>query len=259
MRPMPVLQTKTLTINTSNDWITDILQLAESQKEHTKLGWPLAIIIALGFFAGGPAVGMLVLLISMLGLALIMIIRKHLRRGRITRSAERISAILQEQQTMLPKSFLVSPCTKCLESQMRLLAVSPNARSIEYECCHCGKKMRAAATNEKSTALLDLRNQLLTELNALNKISWPVVVNSMTATFVTQEAPLPYQQTTREPIPESIRSEVWRRDEGKCVICGVRHNLQFDHMIPVTRGGATTARNLQLLCRSCNASKSNKI
>ena len=70
---------------------------------------------------------------------------------------------------------------------------------------------------------------------------------------------MPFEQTTREQIPSSLRSEVWRRDEGRCRRCSSRNNLQFDHIIPVSRGGGTTPQNLQLLCRSCNLSKGNKI
>lgn len=63
----------------------------------------------------------------------------------------------------------------------------------------------------------------------------------------------------REPIPESVRFEVWRRDEGKCVMCGSQKNLEFDHIIPISKGGANTARNIQLLCQDCNRHKSDKI
>ncbi|PYU86412.1 MAG: hypothetical protein DMG08_29850 [Acidobacteria bacterium] len=70
---------------------------------------------------------------------------------------------------------------------------------------------------------------------------------------------MPFEQTTRKPIPEAIKSEVWRRDGGKCVKCGAGVNLQFDHIIPISKGGATTTANLQLLCRSCNLGKRNYI
>lgn len=60
----------------------------------------------------------------------------------------------------------------------------------------------------------------------------------------------------REPIPEHVRLFVWRRDKGQCVKCGSRERLEFDHIIPVVAGGSNTERNIQLLCESCNRSKS---
>jgi tetratricopeptide (TPR) repeat protein len=60
----------------------------------------------------------------------------------------------------------------------------------------------------------------------------------------------------RAPIPESVRHAVWRRDEGRCVQCRSQERLEFDHIIPVSRGGANTERNLQLLCERCNREKS---
>jgi len=63
----------------------------------------------------------------------------------------------------------------------------------------------------------------------------------------------------REQITEDVRFLVWRRDGGKCVKCGSNKNLEFDHIIPVSKGGSNTERNIQLLCENCNREKSNKI
>jgi len=63
----------------------------------------------------------------------------------------------------------------------------------------------------------------------------------------------------RVPIPEQIRITVWRRDQGKCVVCGSRENLEYDHIIPVSQGGSSTVRNIELLCEKCNRSKGKKI
>lgn len=63
----------------------------------------------------------------------------------------------------------------------------------------------------------------------------------------------------RETIPVDVATAVWNRDGGKCCICGSHENLEFDHIIPISKGGATTFRNLQLLCHSCNLKKSDKI
>lgn len=74
-----------------------------------------------------------------------------------------------------------------------------------------------------------------------------------------------YEETTKKPapskparesIPTAMKREVWQRDQGKCVECGSNKNLEFDHIIPVSKGGANTVRNLQLLCEVCNRSKS---
>ena len=63
----------------------------------------------------------------------------------------------------------------------------------------------------------------------------------------------------REPIPQEIQDIVWNRDGGRCVKCGSRENLEFDHIIPFSKGGSNAARNLQLLCEKCNREKSNNI
>lgn len=76
----------------------------------------------------------------------------------------------------------------------------------------------------------------------------------------TTEAPAVIQRTgTRLPIPEKVRHEVWRRDMGLCVDCGSRENLEFDHIIPVSKGGSNAARNIELRCESCNRSKGARI
>jgi len=63
----------------------------------------------------------------------------------------------------------------------------------------------------------------------------------------------------RKPIPDDVKMFVWNRDNGKCVKCGSRENLEFDHIIPVSKGGSNTARNIQLLCEKCNRSKRDDI
>jgi Holliday junction resolvasome RuvABC ATP-dependent DNA helicase subunit len=63
----------------------------------------------------------------------------------------------------------------------------------------------------------------------------------------------------RTAIPSEIRREVWRRDAGKCVKCGSRERLEYDHIIPVIKGGSSTARNIELLCEACNRSKRDSI
>jgi 5-methylcytosine-specific restriction endonuclease McrA len=75
-----------------------------------------------------------------------------------------------------------------------------------------------------------------------------------------EEAPASAQSASRRAsIPEAIRHEVWRRDQGRCVDCGSRERLEFDHIIPVSQGGSSTPRNLELRCETCNRKKAARI
>lgn len=63
----------------------------------------------------------------------------------------------------------------------------------------------------------------------------------------------------RERIVESVRIAVWRRDGGKCAHCNSREKLEYDHIVPVSKGGSNTERNVELLCERCNRQKSDRI
>jgi hypothetical protein len=60
-------------------------------------------------------------------------------------------------------------------------------------------------------------------------------------------------------ISSDVKRAVWQRDVGKCVLCGSNENLEYDHDIPFSKGGANTVNNIRLLCMSCNRQKSNTI
>lgn len=60
-------------------------------------------------------------------------------------------------------------------------------------------------------------------------------------------------------VPHHVKIEVWNRDGGRCVQCGAAEYLELDHIIPYSQGGATSAKNLQLLCRRCNLDKGARI
>lgn len=61
-------------------------------------------------------------------------------------------------------------------------------------------------------------------------------------------------------IPSEVKREVWKRDQGKCVLCNDTKNLHFDHDLPFSRGGTSlSANNVRLLCMTHNLQKSDKI
>jgi len=62
-----------------------------------------------------------------------------------------------------------------------------------------------------------------------------------------------------EPVPESIRYQVLKRDRI-CKLCGAGPEngpLQVDHIVPKSKGGSNDVDNLQILCAPCNRGKSN--
>lgn len=51
-----------------------------------------------------------------------------------------------------------------------------------------------------------------------------------------------------------------KREYGfRCAGCGKKKKLTMDHIIPITKKGKHILKNIQPLCRSCNASKGNKL
>jgi 5-methylcytosine-specific restriction endonuclease McrA len=63
------------------------------------------------------------------------------------------------------------------------------------------------------------------------------------------------RHNSKVKVPESLRWDVWERDNFTCLNCGSRKFLRVDHIIPESKGGTTTIGNLQTLCHSCNSKK----
>jgi hypothetical protein len=61
-------------------------------------------------------------------------------------------------------------------------------------------------------------------------------------------------------IPTHVKVEVWKRDNGSCVLCGSNENLHYDHDLPFSKGGSSlTAANVRILCARHNLQKSDRI
>lgn len=73
-------------------------------------------------------------------------------------------------------------------------------------------------------------------------------------TLVDRSQGLPSRHISRE-----VRQRVWQKYSGRCADCGATDYLEFDHVIPVARGGSNAEMNVQLLCRRCNLKKSDSI
>ena len=72
--------------------------------------------------------------------------------------------------------------------------------------------------------------------------------------------------TTKQPIPKALREQVWLKTSNqqfqvKCPIAWCNNKINvFDfhvgHIIPQSKGGATTISNLKPICARCNLSMS---
>jgi 5-methylcytosine-specific restriction endonuclease McrA len=53
------------------------------------------------------------------------------------------------------------------------------------------------------------------------------------------------------------RRAVFARDDWTCQYCGARSNLTVDHVVPRSKGGASTWENIVASCAPCNRRKGN--
>ena len=54
---------------------------------------------------------------------------------------------------------------------------------------------------------------------------------------------------------DAERQAILEADGWACAYCGSQDELEIDHIIPFSRGGACTVQNAQVLCGPCNRRK----
>lgn len=65
-----------------------------------------------------------------------------------------------------------------------------------------------------------------------------------------------------EQLTEEFIGQLMRDQDNSCNACRVSFDeapMQLDHIIPLSKGGVHAWHNVQLLCRSCNCSKTDKM
>jgi hypothetical protein len=63
-------------------------------------------------------------------------------------------------------------------------------------------------------------------------------------------------------IPFDVRMRVVRRDNYTCQECGIHlrdNEVEFDHIIPISKGGSSEEHNIRLTCFDCNRDKRDEI
>lgn len=69
-----------------------------------------------------------------------------------------------------------------------------------------------------------------------------------------------YDKVRKEP--PLTNSALFRRDQNYCLYCGNHFrdaDLSRDHVVPVSRGGKDTWKNVVTACKRCNARKGNRL
>jgi len=153
--------------------------------------------------------------------------------------------MLPKLQSNLNQIFIILPCLKCGEKNFTVLRSNTSYDAIELECAVCKKRNWIKTDTELHTEYIETFDDWV-------ELGQPFEL-LITSTFNADDL------RKREKIPSHIRREVWRRDGGKCVNCGSRENLEYDHIIPFSKGGSNSTRNIELLCQKCNREKTNKI
>lgn len=67
----------------------------------------------------------------------------------------------------------------------------------------------------------------------------------------------------RKSIPQWVKKAIYFRDRGRCTLCkcdlsgllSLSEKLNYDHIVPLIKGGTNEVTNIQLLCEHCNKSK----
>jgi len=63
-------------------------------------------------------------------------------------------------------------------------------------------------------------------------------------------------------IPFKVKMRVVRRDNYTCQVCGkhlLDNEVEFDHIIPISKGGSSEEHNIRLTCFKCNRDKSDRV
>lgn len=86
---------------------------------------------------------------------------------------------------------------------------------------------------------------------------WYAVAAVLTSVIVFSRRGRPARRRVRRRRvwSDEERRFILDRDGWACVKCGAQSELQIDHVIPFSRGGACSVDNAQVLCGPCNRAK----
>lgn len=199
-------------------------------------------------------------------------------------------------QKLINTNFIIPRCNKCFDEAFLFIEFNSKHTGMLIRCSNCDKQVWTKIDKSSSPDIIKdnyytynncineyYNSKIVSKLNDWNRARIPKNLNNrmnfyndvgvLKASEVLIGIPdldqRLYVQSNknkkvnivrnRPSITKIVKREVWQRDGGKCVDCGSKEKLEYDHIIPVSKGGANTVRNIQLLCESCNRKKSDRI
>jgi 5-methylcytosine-specific restriction endonuclease McrA len=179
------------------------------------------------------------------------------------REEEREKLIIEKIESLnmsiideINKYFIIPSCSRCLSESFLLIQMGLLGNSFKITCKTCGSKKWVKTKSEERDLTF-----LHSWFEDLAKLEKDIPFTSDIELSANKEGNVESNDIAylRKPIPKDVQDRVWNRDGGKCVQCGSSEKLEFDHIIPISKGGSNTYRNIQLLCEICNRLKSNII
>ena len=113
--------------------------------------------------------------------------------------------------------------------------------------------------NRNDVGVVPNVNRVLLEFGSLNEHSCDIFGHICPVFFVNE--PLTETSELRRITRKTSRAmflRIVRRDNQTCQICGKNlkeDEIEIDHVIPFSQGGATQESNLRVLCKDCNRKK----
>lgn len=143
------------------------------------------------------------------------------------------------------------------EAEKKLFEVTGKEQSAKESQRRISKnktKMTLIISNETMEAMNEVKDLLGKNVSAdelIQLMAKALKEKVEKVKFKQVASPRAQKATKGRTVSASVKREVYTRDR-KCVNCGSKRNLNFDHRRPYSQGGGGTLENIRLLCFNCN-------
>jgi 5-methylcytosine-specific restriction endonuclease McrA len=197
-----------------------------------------------------------------------MLARRFVRLETLLDGSGQLAASTTPVATPPPSSFTPTPSASTEVALMAPPLATRPATPAKHAVSTPAPEPRVAVTLDKrvheklqyARALLSHSLPLGSESQVIERALDDLIAKAERAKFGATSRPQKPRESQRSRcIPAHVRRAVWEACGGQCVIvgdngkrCGTRKFLEFDHIVPVARGGKSTVENLRLVCRGHN-------